>query len=76
MKNAQKSQGVKSKGISDFVEINHLGQVKIALIHKIGRWIWVNTKKYEGILRRRIAHLKWGQMRRKQIKIKKKKENK
>lgn len=30
MENPQKSQGVKSKEISDFVETNHLGQVKIA----------------------------------------------
>jgi len=58
MENAQKSQGVKSKEISDFVETNHLGQVKIASIDKIGMWIWVNAKQYEGILRHRTAHLK------------------
>jgi len=48
-----------------------LGQIKIASIDKTGKWIWVKAKKYEGILRRRLAHLKWGQMRRKPIQRKK-----
>ena len=70
MENAQKSQGVKSKEISDFVETNHLGQVKIASTDKTGKWIWVNAKQYRGILKQRIARLKWEKTRKKRSKKK------
>jgi len=35
------------KEISGFVETNHFFQVKIASTNKIGKWIWVNTKKHK-----------------------------
>jgi len=79
MENAQKSQGIKSKEISYFVETNHLGQIKISSTEKTRKWIWVNANKYEGILRHKLACLKWGKMRRKPIqrnKINKRNKNK
>jgi hypothetical protein len=39
--------------------MNHLGQVKIA------SWVWVNAKPFQGILKRRVACLKWEQTRKK-----------
>lgn len=59
------------KEISDFVETNHLGQVKIASTNKTGKWIWVNAKQYRGILKRRLVRFKWEQRRRKQSRKKK-----
>jgi hypothetical protein len=46
-------------------ETNHLGQVKIASSSKAGKWVWVNAKQFRGILKRRAAHLKWEQTRKK-----------
>ena len=66
-----KEPRVKSKEISNFMETNNLGKMTIASTNKIRKWIWVNAKQYEGILRRRLARLKWGQTRRKSIQIKK-----
>jgi hypothetical protein len=48
-----------------FGETNHLGQVKIASSSKTGKWVWVNTKQFQGILKCRVAHLKWEQTRKK-----------
>jgi len=53
------------KEISDFVETNHLGQVKIASTNKTGKWIWVNAKQYQEILKCKLALFKWEQGRRK-----------
>ena len=41
------------------VETNDIGQVKIASSAKTGKWIWVNAKQYQCILKRRLARLKW-----------------
>jgi hypothetical protein len=46
-------------------ETNHSGQVKIASSSKAGKWVWVNAKKFWGILKRRAARLKWEQTRKK-----------
>jgi hypothetical protein len=46
-------------------ETNHLGQVKIASSNKSGKWVWVNAKQFRGILKCRVAHLKWEQTRKK-----------
>jgi hypothetical protein len=51
--------------ISEPVETNDLGQVKIASSTKAGKWVWVNAKQYRGILKRRLARLKWEQTRKK-----------
>jgi len=45
--------------ISEHLEPNDLGQVKIASSAKVGKWVWVNAKQYRGILKRRITCLKW-----------------
>ena len=55
----------KEPEISEHVETNDLGQVKIASSAKAGKWVWVNAKQYWGILKRRIARLKWEQTRKK-----------
>jgi hypothetical protein len=47
------------------VETNDIGQVKIVSSAKIGKWVWVNAKQYRGILKRRLAHLKWEKTRKK-----------
>ena len=47
------------QGIPASIETNHLGQVKIASSSKTGKWVWVNAKQLRGILKRRVAHLKW-----------------
>jgi hypothetical protein len=47
------------------VETNDLGQVKIVSSAKTGKWVWVNAKHYRGILKRRLARLKWEQTRKK-----------
>ena len=52
-------------GEEGFVETNQLGQVKIASTEKTWKRIWVNAKQYRGILRRRLARLKWEQIGRK-----------
>ena len=66
------------KEISGSVETNHLGQVKIVSTDKTRKWIWVNVKKYRGILSRRLACLKWeqGQRQRKRKLCQRKKINK
>jgi hypothetical protein len=46
-------------------ETNHLGQLKILSSRKAGKWVWVNAKQCRGILKRRVAHLKWEQTRKK-----------
>jgi hypothetical protein len=46
-------------------ETNHLGQVKIASSSKAGKWVWVNAKQFRGILKHRVARLKWEQTRKK-----------
>jgi hypothetical protein len=46
-------------------ETNHLGQVKIASSSKAAKWVWVNAKQFRGILKRRVARLKWEQTRKK-----------
>jgi hypothetical protein len=46
-------------------ETNHLGQVKIASANKAGKWVWVNAKQFQGILKHRAARLKWEQTRKK-----------
>jgi hypothetical protein len=60
----------KEQEISEHVETNDLGQVKIASSAKAGKWVWVNAKQYRGILKRRIARLKWEQTRKKRSKKK------
>ena len=60
----------KKPEISEHVETNDLGQVKIASSAKAGKWVWVNAKQYRGILKRRITRLKWEQTRKKQSKKK------
>jgi hypothetical protein len=47
------------------METNDIGQVKIASSAKNGNWVWLNAKQYRGILKRRLAHLKWEQPRKK-----------
>jgi hypothetical protein len=47
------------------VETNDTGQVKIVSSAKIGKWVWVNAKQYRGILKQRLACLKWQQTRKK-----------
>jgi hypothetical protein len=47
------------------VETNNIGQVKIDSSAKTGKWVWVNAKQYRGILKRRLARLKWEQARKK-----------
>jgi hypothetical protein len=47
------------------VETNDIGQVKIASSAKTGKWVWVNAKQYRGILKQRLARLKWEQTRKK-----------
>ena len=37
--------------------------MKITSSTKAGKWVWVNAKQYWGILKRRIARLKWEQRR-------------
>jgi len=49
--------------ILEHVETNDLGQVKIASSAKAGKWVWINAKQYRGILKRRLACLKWEQTR-------------
>ena len=46
-------------------EKNHLGQVKIVSSSKTGNWVCVNAKQFRGILKRRVACLKWEQTRKK-----------
>ena len=55
----------KKQEISEHVETNDLGQVKIASSAKVGKWVWVNAKQYRGILKRILARLKWKQIRKK-----------
>ena len=50
---------------AELVETNDIGQVKIALSTKTGKWVWVNAKQYQGILKQRLARLKWEQTRKK-----------
>lgn len=57
---------------SQILWTNHLGQFKIASADKTRKWIWVNAKKYQGYLKRRIACFKWEQRRRKQTHKRKK----
>ena len=64
------SNMTKEPEISEHVETNDLGQVKIASSAKAGKWAWVNAKQYRGILKRRIARLKWEQTRKKRSKKK------
>ena len=45
------SSMTKEQKISEHVETNDLGQVKIALSAKVGKWVWVNAKQYQGILK-------------------------
>ena len=60
----------KGQEISEHVETNDLGQVKIASSAKAGKWVWVNAKQYRGILKWRITHLKWEKTRKKRSKKK------
>ena len=60
----------KEPKISEHVETNDLGQVKIASSAKARKWVWVNAKQYQGILKRRITCLKWEQTRKKRPKNK------
>jgi hypothetical protein len=49
-------------------ETNHLGQVKIVKIvssNKAGKWVWVNAKQFQGILKCRVVCLKWEKTRKK-----------
>ena len=46
---------------------NSLGQVKIASLSKTRKWVWVNTKQFRCILKRRAARLKWEETRRTQF---------
>ena len=55
----------KEPEISEHVETNDLGQVKIASSAKARKWVWVNAKQYSGILKQRIGPLKWEQTRKK-----------
>jgi hypothetical protein len=48
-----------------WAKTNHLGQGKIASSSKAGKWVWVNAKQFRGILKRRVARLKWEQTRNK-----------
>jgi hypothetical protein len=47
------------------VETNDIEQVKIVSSAKTGKWVWVNAKQYRGILKGRLACLKWEQTRKK-----------
>jgi hypothetical protein len=47
------------------VETNDIGKVKIASSTKTRKWVWVNAKQYRGILKRRLARLKWKKTRKK-----------
>ena len=50
------------------VETNNIGQVKIALSAKTGKWVWVTAKQYCNILKWRLVRLKWEQTRKKGLK--------
>jgi len=41
----------KEQEISEHVETNYLGQVKIASSAKDAKWVWVNAKQYQCILK-------------------------
>ena len=47
------------------METNDIGQVKISSSAKTWKWVWVNAKQYRGILKWRLACLKWEQTRKK-----------
>jgi hypothetical protein len=49
----------------ELMETNDIGQVKIASSTKTGKWVWVNAKLYRGILKWRLARIKWEQTRKK-----------
>ena len=48
---------------SEPMETNDIGQVKIVSLAKAGKWVWVNAKQCRAILKRRLACLKWEQIR-------------
>ena len=41
----------KEQEILEHMETNDLGQVKIASSAKVGKWVRVNAKQYQGILK-------------------------
>ena len=45
------SKMTKEPEISEHVETNDLGQVKIVSSAKARKWIWVNVKQYQSILK-------------------------
>ena len=60
-----RSNMITGQETSEPVETNDIGQVKIASSAKAGKSVWINAKQYRGILKRRLARLKWDQTRKK-----------